>query len=570
MGLATIGGVATWTSWLQWHNRLLEAEVARADRQTKEAEKQARIAGEQAALVQGHLHAESLRRAHQALEAHQIELAQDILHDDQRWPDGVDHRGFGWRYLWRQATRDIRQLWGHQGRVLGSAVSPDGRSLATVDLSGNILIWDPAEGASLDRPSAAFSSPYPLHNITQFSRDGRFLAVGLVQSNQPKQGIRVFDRAAGRCLVQVELHAGEDISSVAFDDRPKLFVTTLYGPTGISLRFHDLANPSATPRTRSLGTTAIPAFLSPDARFVGVQNQGGIELSDPETGQVLVHLADAPAQVLWPVGLSMDGRFVAGLCGNEILVWETERGQRIGRAAVAGRCDVFAWSPRGRCLGWGEENGRLATLEPASGRVREFHAGSSKQKLRGHGLSFSSDKRLLAVTTDGAPGGPSPPEVWELERGRRISKFPGRNDGGSASFLPGGHDVLVSTPLRPPDLAARASYRARRAGRPRLGGLGRRLLTREGSGDRQRRHWRATDHQVLGPGVGQAARRLEGAHGHGCGPGVQPRWANARLRQPGLGASGQSQLASLGRQVSRTTGNPARPFGLGSGSRLQP
>ena len=183
--------------------------------------------------------------------------------------------------------------------------------------------------------------------------------------------------------MQVELHAGKDISSVAFDDRRKLFVTTLRGPTGSSLRFHDLANPSATPRTRSLGTTTIGAFLSPDARIVGVQNQTGIELSDAETGQVLVHFADSPAQVLWPVGFSMDGRFVAGLCGNEILVWETERGRRIGHAVVEGRCDVFTWSPRGRYIAWGQENGLLATLEPASGRVREFHAGSSKQKLSG-------------------------------------------------------------------------------------------------------------------------------------------------------------------------------------------
>ena len=322
----------------------------------------------------------------------------------------------------------------------------------------------------------------------------------LVQSNRPKQGIDVFDRSAGRCLVQMELHAGEDISSVAFDDRRRLFVTTLRGPTGFSLRFHDLVNPSATPRTRSLGTTTIAAFLSPDARIVGVQNKSGIELSDAETGQVLVHLADSPAQVLWPVGFSMDGRFVAGLCGNEILVWETERGRRIGHAAVAGRCDVFALSPRGRCLGWGEENGRLATLEPASGRVREFHAGSSEQKLSGHGLSFSSDERLLAVSTDGVPGGPSPPEVWELECVRRISQFPGRNDGGSASFVPGGHHVLVTTPSGPRIWRARAPRRARRAGRPCLGGLGRHLLARrEGSGDRQRRHWQEADHQVLGP-----------------------------------------------------------------------
>ncbi len=447
--LGTIGGVAAWTSWLQWHNRLLKAAVARADEQTREAETQRQIAQEQAALAEGHLHAESLRRAHQALQAHQIELAQDILHDDQPGPHEVDHRDFGWRYLWRQATRDVRQLWGHHGRLLGSAVSPDGRSLATVDLAGRVLIWDLAEGASLERPSAAFSTPYPLTNITQFSRDGRFLAVGLVQSNRPKQGIDVFDRSAGRCLVQLELHAGEDISSVAFDDRRKLFVTVLHGPAGLSLRFHDLANPSATPRTRSLGMTTIAAFLSPDAGIVGVQQQDGIEISDRETGRVRVHLADPPVQALWLVEFSTDGRFVAGLSENEIMVWELERGRRIGRHAVEGRCDFFAYSSHGRYIGWGEENGRLATLEPASGRVREIHTGSSKQKLRGHGLSFSSDERLLAVATDGAPGGPSPPVVWDLERGQRITKFPGRNNGGSAIFLPGGHEVLVTAPSGP-------------------------------------------------------------------------------------------------------------------------
>ena len=67
MSLGTIGGVATYTNWLHWHNRLLKTEVARADRQTLEAEKQARIAKEQAALAEEHLRAESLRRAQQAL-----------------------------------------------------------------------------------------------------------------------------------------------------------------------------------------------------------------------------------------------------------------------------------------------------------------------------------------------------------------------------------------------------------------------------------------------------------------------------------------------------------------------
>ena len=321
--------------------------------------------------------------------------------------------------------------------------------MATVDVAGNALIWDLADSTGSDRPSATFSTPYPPHNRALFSRDGRFLAVGQVHSNRPEQGVYVFDRSAGRRSLGVEVHSGESISGMAFDDQHKLFVTVFHGPAGISLRFHDLADPSATPRARSLGTTTIAASLSPDARVVGIQNQAGIELSEADTGRFLVRLAGASAQLVSTEGFSMDGRFIMGRSGNEIAAWETERGQAIGHAGTTGRCDVIGWSPNGRFLGWGEENGRLAVLELANGRILEIHPASSKQKLRGHGLSFSSDERLLAVTTEGAPGGPKLPEVWDLGRGRRIAKFPGRNDGGSAEFLPGRSDLLVTTPSGP-------------------------------------------------------------------------------------------------------------------------
>ncbi len=205
MVLATLGAALTWTGWLQWHNRLLEAEVERADRQTQEARKQARIAGEQAALAESHLHAESLRRAQQAMQAQQIELAQDILHDDENGSTGGFRRGFGWHYLWQLATREIRQLWGHQGRVQGSAVSPDGRFVASVDRSGNVFVWNRVEDAGLDRPDASFSAPFPVHNLLEFSGDGRFLAVGLIHGTGPSGGVTLFDRASGRCLVRVRL-----------------------------------------------------------------------------------------------------------------------------------------------------------------------------------------------------------------------------------------------------------------------------------------------------------------------------------------------------------------------------
>ena len=61
-----VGGVAWWASWLEWHNRQLEIQVARADQQAREAEKQKRIAEERRRQADRHHYAESLRRVRRA------------------------------------------------------------------------------------------------------------------------------------------------------------------------------------------------------------------------------------------------------------------------------------------------------------------------------------------------------------------------------------------------------------------------------------------------------------------------------------------------------------------------
>jgi len=446
-----VGGIAAWISWLAWHNRQLEVQVARADDQAREAARQTRIAEDRRWLADRHHYAESLRLARRALDAHQTELAQEILHDIRPGPDGFDPRDFAWRYLWREANRDFSQLWGHQGRLLGGAVAPDGCSVATADLSGKILVWDLAEAAGYDRPVAEATTRFPECNTTRFSSDGRFLAIGQVNFAGPAQGIHVFDRLLGRSSVQLELHAGESVSSLAFDDRRKLCVCVIGGPDGFSIRFYELANLTARPQARFLGPGSFTPYLSLDGRVVCVRNGGGVELSDSRTGRALVHLADAPAEPCWLAKFSPDGRYVAGWWGKRILVWETEGGRRIGHAPVETGVIALEWSRRGRFLAWGTEDGRLAILEPASGRARELLSGSrlGTQRLRDRGLSFSSDERLLAFSTGWVPGGPRPAEVWDLERGRKIWEFRGRNEGGSVCFVPGTHDVLVTASSGP-------------------------------------------------------------------------------------------------------------------------
>jgi WD40 repeat protein/serine/threonine protein kinase len=444
-----LGGVVSWASWLRWHNRQLEIQVARADREARDAENQRGLARERGRLSDRHHYAEGLRRARQALDAHQIELAQEILHDDQPELDEADRRGFAWRYLWRQANRDFSQLWGHHGRLLDGATAPDGRSVATVDLAGNALVWNLADRAGLDRPTARASTPFPEHSVFQFSRDGRFLAFGTVNSPGTPQGFDVFDCVAARSLVDVELHASDSVLSMAFDDRLKLFVSVVRGRGGFRIEFHDLVNPTAKPRARSLDPTTNRAFLAPDGRAMVVQNRAGVELTEPKTGRVLACLADAPAELVGAARFSLDGRYVAGIWANQILAWETRRGQKVARSAIQSGLAAFEWSPRGRFLVWGESHGRLAILEPSSGQVRERRADKAKRTLRGLGLSFSQDERLLVTTAGWIPGGPTPTQVWDLDSGRKIGAFPGRSEGGSAHFISGAHEVLVTPPSGP-------------------------------------------------------------------------------------------------------------------------
>jgi len=51
--------------------------------------------------------------------------------------------------LWDLKSREVKILSGHQNTVLAFAFAPDGRTLATGDVGGHILLWDPATGSKL-------------------------------------------------------------------------------------------------------------------------------------------------------------------------------------------------------------------------------------------------------------------------------------------------------------------------------------------------------------------------------------------------------------------------------------
>src|SRR5690606_5229072 len=53
-----------------------------------------------------------------------------------------DLRGFEFYHLWRMCHQNSETLVGHEGPVIGSALSDDGSRLVSAGADGRLLIWD--------------------------------------------------------------------------------------------------------------------------------------------------------------------------------------------------------------------------------------------------------------------------------------------------------------------------------------------------------------------------------------------------------------------------------------------
>ena len=443
-----VGGIGAWASWLGWHNRRLERQITRADRQTREAVRQTQVAEDRRRLAERHSSAASLRRARQSLEARQFELAQEILHDLQPGPDGFDPRGFAWHYLWRQANREFSQLWGHKAAITDWAVSSQGERLATRDVQGQVLVWDLVPGLELDQPRAVLSAPSSYHNWLQFSPDGRYLAK--LSWGSAIAAIDLFESASGSHITRLNCEVSESLGRFGFDAGSQRLAVVVGRPDGTGLvRWWNLADERREPHVWLLEKPG--GWFSPDGRYLAHVQDHRIILHDLWSGAVRNAMATSPPVPPGEPEFSADGRFAAATVpGNRTLVWETASGREVGRYDVAGSIIRILLSPRGSCLAVMEDSGRVTVFDRPTRHRQVLASRSGQYTLRSHSVSFSSDESLLAVHIDTAPGGPQPPEVWDVATARRLPVFPGRRqDLGDLTFVRGSRSLILRGDTKP-------------------------------------------------------------------------------------------------------------------------
>ncbi len=219
--MVTVGLVAgalivgmTLSVWQAYRATLAEKGLAKAHtkemhlRETAETDRDRAVAAEEVAR-------EARDRAEtEADEKRQLLYESDMMAALGAWENGSisqmidlverhrpeagqeDLRGFEWRYLWRLCGRKkMVSVLEHTDVFLAMCFSPDGKSLATSDVGGNIALWD-VSTCTLRFQHQAYN--YPFTKIA-FAPDGQTLAtLGSVWGEGSfGMGIKLWDPQSG-------------------------------------------------------------------------------------------------------------------------------------------------------------------------------------------------------------------------------------------------------------------------------------------------------------------------------------------------------------------------------------
>ncbi len=376
-----------------------------------------------------------VRLAHQASEAGQVEFAQELLASLRREPGGDDPRGFEWHYLWRLCQRDLSVLSRHDRPVGVVALAPDGRTLATADSDGFVILWDLV--ASRVRKRGRVHSR--LVSGLAFAPDSSAIATWSSPGGSPSE-VNLW-RFAALEEPQVVPGIAGFVTSVSFSydgarlaiveqktaalDRPR---TTIWSLS----RSQTLVARETPPRETS-------AFVySPRGpRSAELGPDGALTLAPLEPGRARVHcsrpLAGASRLVFSP-----DGRAVA--VGGEpgIAVFNADTGRELAwfAAPSLGRLE---FSPNGRWLvdvAVGQQ--RLIVIEnPTTSPRRRDPFGLVLREPR---FAFAARDELLAVV-----GKDGPPTVWNLETARERARFPSPSSSPAGSvFTRDGRSLVLA------------------------------------------------------------------------------------------------------------------------------
>jgi RNA polymerase sigma factor (sigma-70 family) len=283
--------------------------------------------------------------------------------------------------LWDPATgRERRPVAGHGKAVAALAFAPDGKTLASAGADEpGVLFWQTATGKPLPgpRPTPHERTGYP---ALAFAPDGRLLA------GAESGRIRLWDTASGDAVQEI-VPLPQVPTCAAFSPDGKRLVVG--GSPAAQVIEIATARARLLPADRLPATPALAAAFTPDGQAVAASGQGWAALWDAGTAAVLRQVTAKDR----PLVFAPDGRTLAEVGYDAARVLAAETGAATAELRGAGQFRCAAFSPDGKRLATGHDDGVVRVWDAATGKELD--------RLPGHDgpvrvVAFSPDGRTLA------------------------------------------------------------------------------------------------------------------------------------------------------------------------------
>jgi WD40 repeat protein len=375
---------------------------------------QARYAGQARDETRRTLYAADMSVVQKAYDNGDYGQAAQILDAHQPKPgDKEDLRGFEWYYYWRLMHSDAHTFL-HPGKsiVFSVAISPDGKTLASANYTGTIVLWDTHKHTEITTLNGHQEGVYALAFCPT---QGNLLASG-----SEDKTVKLWDIAA-RCMVD-SLSIGTSGNAVAFSPDGKNLATGSLDNGVLSV--WKVATHRRVALYKNENDKIGAVAFSPDGRWLvaGYAISGKIRLlKAPFQHTVDLDLL-APAGAIYSTAFSPDSRTLAvGRQNGKTEIWDilSRRRTNVLRKHT-NNVNGLAFSPDGKYLATGSWDNTVGLWDTATWKMVKRFIGHTNQVTS---VAFSPGGKLLAS------GGNDQVKLWDPanreENPRRAIEFNG-------------------------------------------------------------------------------------------------------------------------------------------------